>query len=57
VRKYEDFKNAFEDPEYMEKIRPDEMTFVDISSIVMTIGYEYVVVEADDFESSQKPEK
>lgn len=45
VRKYEDFENAFLDPEYMEKIRPDELRLIDMDSIGVTVGVEYVVID------------
>lgn len=44
VRKYEDFENAFLDPEYMEKIRPDELRLIDMERIGVTVGVEYVVI-------------
>lgn len=46
VRKYEDFEAAFLDPEYQEKIRPDEMKLLDMESIAVTVGVEYVVVDS-----------
>ena len=45
VRKYEDFENAFLDPEYQEKIRPDELKLVDMDTIRVTIGVEYTMIE------------
>jgi len=45
VRSYEDFEKAFEDPEYMEKIRPDELKLIDMDSIGVTIGAEYVMID------------
>jgi len=56
VRSYEEFTKAFEDPYYLEVVRPDEEKFVDMDSIVVTIGYEHVVFETDDFNESNKPE-
>jgi hypothetical protein len=45
VRKYEDFENAFLDPEYNEKIRPDELKLIDMDSIAVTIGVENVAID------------
>jgi hypothetical protein len=45
VRKYEDFEAAFLDPEYQEKIRPDELKLIDMDSVVMTVGVEFVGIE------------
>ena len=45
VRKYEDFENAFLDPEYQEKIRADELKLVDMDSIRVTIGVEYTMID------------
>ena len=45
VRDYKDFEAAFLDPEYQEKIRPDELKFIDMDSIVVTVGVEYIVVD------------
>jgi len=45
VRKYEDFEAAFLDPYYQETIRPDELKLIDMDSIAVTIGAEYVVIE------------
>jgi len=45
VHRYQDFENAFLDPEYLEKIRPDELKLVDMDSIRVTIGVEYVVID------------
>lgn len=45
VHDFKTFQDAFKDPEYMEKIRPDELAFIDVDSLQMTIGYNYAVVE------------
>lgn len=45
VKDFETFQDAFKDPEYLEKIRPDELAFIDVENIQMTIGYDYGVVE------------
>lgn len=45
VRKYEDFENAFLDAEYLEKIKADEMIFIDVKSAVVTVGVEYLVID------------
>lgn len=33
------------DPEYVEKIQPDEANFIDGESIQMILGVDYIVVE------------
>jgi hypothetical protein len=45
VRKYEDFEACFLDPEYREKIRPDELKLIDMDSIVLTVGVEHVGID------------
>jgi hypothetical protein len=45
VKDFKTFEDAFKDPEYAEKIRPDELAFIDVENIQMTIGYDYWVVE------------
>ena len=45
VKDFATFEDAFKDPEYSEKIRPDELAFIDVENIQMTIGYDYWVVE------------
>lgn len=45
VRKYEDFEAAFLDPEYQEKIRPDELKLIDVENIAVTVGVERVVLD------------
>lgn len=34
------------DPEYVEKIQPDEDNFIDKESMKMLVGVDYTVVEA-----------
>jgi len=45
VHDYTDFENAFLDPEYLEKIRPDELKLVDMDSLRVAIVVEYVVID------------
>ena len=45
VHNYEDFEAAFLDPEYQEKIRPDELKLIDMDSIAVTVGVEYVAID------------
>ena len=45
VKDSKTFEDAFRDPGYMEKIRPDELAFIDMENLQMTIGYDYGVVE------------
>lgn len=45
VRKYEDFEAAFLDKEYLERIRPDEEKLINMDSIRLTVGVEYVCVD------------
>jgi hypothetical protein len=45
VKKYEDFEAAFLDPYYKEVIQPDEKAFIDMETIAVTIGTEYIVLE------------
>ena len=45
VKDFKTFEDAFKDPEYLEKIRPDELAFIDVENLQMTIGYDYNVVE------------
>ena len=46
VRSFSEFENAFKDPFYLEKIRPDELAFIDTESLQMTIGYNYEVIKS-----------
>lgn len=45
VRKYEDFEAAFLDKEYQEKIRPDELRLIDMDTVAVTVGVEYVAID------------
>jgi hypothetical protein len=36
------------DPEYVEKIQPDEKNFIDGESLKIVVGVDYVVVEAQN---------
>ncbi len=45
VKDFKTFQDAFKDPEYLEKIRPDELAFIDVDNLQMTIGYDWGVVE------------
>ncbi|KAM0332031.1 hypothetical protein ACHAQA_002299 [Verticillium albo-atrum] len=45
VKDFKTFEDAFRDPEYMEKIRPDELAFIDVENLQMTIGYDWSVVQ------------
>ena len=45
VHSYQDFEDAFLDPEYLETIRPDELKLIDMNSIRVTIGVEYIVID------------
>ncbi|KAM0509574.1 hypothetical protein ACHAPB_001330 [Verticillium nonalfalfae] len=45
VKDFKTFEDAFRDPEYLQKIRPDELAFIDVENLQMTIGYDWLVVE------------
>ena len=45
VKDFATFQDAFKDPEYFEKVRPDELAFIDVENIQMTIGYDYWIIE------------
>ncbi|KAF7562874.1 hypothetical protein G7046_g1228 [Stylonectria norvegica] len=45
VKDFAAFQDAFKDPEYIEKIQPDELAFIDVENIQMTLGYDYGVLE------------
>ncbi|KXJ87838.1 EthD domain-domain-containing protein [Microdochium bolleyi] len=45
VRDFVAFQEAFKDPEYTDKIQPDELAFIDVENLQMTIGYDYWVLE------------
>jgi hypothetical protein len=44
VKKYEDFEAAFLDPYYLEIIQPDEKILIDMDTIAVTIGVDYIVI-------------
>jgi hypothetical protein len=44
VKDFKTFTDAFKDPEYMETIRPDELAFIDVENLQMTIGYDYQIL-------------
>lgn len=35
---YEAFQKAFEDPEYFEKVKPDEEKILDMDSVMIVVG-------------------
>lgn len=41
---YEDMEAAYKDKIYLEKIRPDELRFIDFENIVFSIGRDLTVV-------------
>lgn len=41
---YKNMEDFYNDPEYMDKIRPDEHKFVDHDSLIFCVGEEYVVI-------------
>jgi hypothetical protein len=45
VKDFQDFLDAFEDPFYLETVRPDEAAFIDLASAVVAVGQEYVVID------------
>jgi hypothetical protein len=45
VKKYEDFESCFLDPYYEKVIKPDEQKLIDMETIAVTIGYEYIMIE------------
>lgn len=52
--RYEDFEAAFADPEYLEKIRPDELNFVDPESLSFSVGIDLVGIENGKVVDGQK---
>ncbi len=48
VHDFEAFTEAFKDPEYLGKIREDELAFIDVDNIQMTIGQDWLVVAGGD---------
>lgn len=45
VRDFDDLKKAFDDPEYLERIRPDELKFVDMETLTSHVGFDWVMME------------
>ncbi|KAL2072670.1 hypothetical protein VTL71DRAFT_12013 [Oculimacula yallundae] len=45
VKNIEDLKRAVQDPEYPERVLPDEMRFMDQKNSVVTVGWEEVYVK------------
>jgi hypothetical protein len=45
VPNLETFQAMGSDPEYVEKIQPDEANFIDLESMRMIVGVDYIVVE------------
>ena len=45
VRDLDTYLRMQADPEYLEKIIPDEAAFMDKSKLEFTIGYEYAIIE------------
>ncbi|KAF2420966.1 hypothetical protein EJ08DRAFT_728041 [Tothia fuscella] len=48
VHDFKTFEDAFKDPEYLEKIRPNELAFIDVDSLQMTIEYNYKVLRGGE---------
>lgn len=62
VKDFKTFEDAFKDPEYLEKIRPDELAFIDVEKLQMTIGYNYEVLRGGELvkehaRTFEKPER
>jgi hypothetical protein len=62
VHDFKTFEDAFKDPEYLEHIRLDELAFIDVDSLQMSIWYNYEVLKAGErvmehARSWEKPEK
>ena len=55
VRKYEDFEDAFLDSEYQERIRPDELKLIDMDTVRMTVGVDYVCINEGEIVESEEP--
>ncbi|KAI1329788.1 hypothetical protein F5Y16DRAFT_397131 [Xylariaceae sp. FL0255] len=57
VKDFKTFGDAFKDPECTEKIQPQELAFIDVENIQMTIGYDNVVLQehARTFHISLRP--
>ncbi|KEF58648.1 uncharacterized protein A1O9_06574 [Exophiala aquamarina CBS 119918] len=43
--RYEDMEAAYKDKVYLEKIRPDELRFIDFDNIVFSMGRDLTVVQ------------
>ena len=57
VTSFEAFMDAFKDPEYLEKIRPDELALFDVDNLQMTIGYDYqLIIKGEEVKTHKKPE-
>jgi len=39
------YREAFKDPYYVEKVAPDEARFLNREKTLVTVGYDYVVIE------------
>ena len=56
VKKYGNFEAAFLDPYYQRVIQPDEKNLIDMESIAVTIGVEYVVIEGGEIKRTHERE-
>ncbi len=45
MHSYDYFMRAFQDPEYLDKIRPDELNFIDVYNVMTVVGEELIVIE------------
>jgi hypothetical protein len=45
VKDFATYREAFKDPHYVEKIAPDEARFLNREKTLVTLGYDYVVIE------------
>jgi len=45
MHRYEDMEAAYKDKVYLEKIRPDELKFIDFDNIIFSIGRDLAVVQ------------
>lgn len=54
VKKHEDFEAAFLDPYYQKVIQPDEKNLIDMETIAVTIGVEYVVIEGGEIKRTHE---
>ncbi|KEF53905.1 uncharacterized protein A1O9_10307 [Exophiala aquamarina CBS 119918] len=55
VHRYEDMLAFFADPEYMEKIRPDEEAVGDNSKMICLVGVDYVVIDGNKYIKHEGP--